>query len=100
MTNKSLLNILFVTESSPLEPVSYGMFNEYIKKITKSISEYGNVAVFFTQFASNEELYSLSIEEINNITFFKAFIPKRYSSFVETFENENMENILKYIFLI
>jgi glycosyltransferase involved in cell wall biosynthesis len=97
MTNKSLLNILFVTESSPLEPVSYGMFNEYIKKITKSISEYGNVAVFFTQFASNEELYSLSIEEINNITFFKAFIPKRYSSFVETFENENMENILKYI---
>ncbi len=97
MTNKSLLNILFITESSPLEPVSYGMFNDYVRKLVKSVSDYANVSVFFTEFVANEEVYSLSIEEVNNVTFFKAFIPKRYSSFVETFENEDMENILKYV---
>lgn len=95
--DSELLSILFVLDSSPQSGATLAFFNSYLDFLIDFLSDKVKLTLFFPEFSDTEEHFSLNILFSPKYKQMITYIPTRFNSFRETYFNEKMEDVFKYI---
>ncbi|HNW81336.1 MAG TPA: glycosyltransferase [bacterium] len=97
MESENQLSILFVLETAPENSNSLSFINSYIDSLAEILSTDISLSLFYPEYSETEEYYSLNILPGAKYTKLVTYIPSKHPSFKDTFANEKMENIFRYI---